>query len=330
MEVLDDGLTEEELQELTDEEIAALLDAIAVDEEDALSVEIATLFAALLQTEWRRVSEEAIAAGLDELASGSGRVSLDEVQEITQTVQPVASGSNLTSRVSDGVTDTVQATYTLGQEAVSAEVANTLNVTDRRVQNWLDSDTTYWIGTHYDRQVQERIQNAQRDIFRSPEDADVLDAIDDGDELRRQLVNTGTLGRREAGQVLQEAFAGEMEKSDSYWRLLANHVTTRSREFGRIEGFVKAGIDQYQIDAVIDRVTSDICRFMDGKTFQVADAVSLRDDIISADEPEDVKDIAPWLSIETIQDDSTDELAEKGFVLPPFHANCRSRAVGLT
>jgi SPP1 gp7 family putative phage head morphogenesis protein len=202
----------------------------------------------------------------------------------------------------------VEASYAIGQEAISVEAAASLNVTDRQVQNFLSDNATFWIGNHYDQQVQERIRSAADEVL-STED--------------------GTLGRRKAARKFRDKFQGEFQKSNSYWRMLANDVTTKSREFGRVEGMVKADIEEYMIDAILDRRTSDICRELDGKTFRVERAVEHRDAIVNAEEPEAIKEQSPWLAAEELEPLSNEELAERGVLTPPFHGNCRSRLQAL-
>jgi len=273
------------------------LQAIAQGEEMARSEEIQALLRQILQEEWGTAVEEATQAALDAIAGGEGSVG-----EALAAMQG-ALGNGFRQRVSDAVIQSVEASYTVGQEGVDVSVAGNINVTDRRAQRWLQEDSMYWIGSHYDRQLRDRLREKAEE------------AIGDGDGL----------GRRRAGQLFQEEFSEEFGQSNTYWELMSNHVTTRSREFGRVEAFVKAGVEKYQIDAVLDRRTSEICEYLDGKVFDVSDAVAVRDELMGSEEPQDVKDTAPWLEPETLTNLSPSALAERGVVIPPFHAHCRSR-----
>ena len=112
-----------------------------------------------------------------------------------------------------------------------------------------------------------------------------------------------------------------------YWELTADAITTRSRSFGSIEALVKAGATQYEWDSVIDHRTSDICRELDGKVFEVARAVEVRDSMINAKTPEEAKEIMPWIPEKKFKEMSLAELQSAGVVLPPAHGRCRARIV---
>lgn len=115
-----------------------------------------------------------------------------------------------------------------------------------------------------------------------------------------------------------------LTESDHYWELTADAITTRSRSFGSIEAMVKADVTQYRWDSVVDHRTSDICRSLDGKVFEVAAAVEVRDAMIAAETPEEAKEIMPWLKPDEVVDTPVEELQRLGVVLPPAHALCRA------
>lgn len=278
------------------------LRAIAAGREQARTEEVAALLERLLRQEWDRSTTTALEEIAATLEQQGGQMARDEVDELIGQMRPFLQ-SQLRSAVQTGVATAVETSYSIGQEAVSVEAAASLNVTDRRVQNFLSDNATFWVGNHYDQQVQERIRDAADEVFEN---------------------EGGVLGRRKAARKFRDAFGQQFQKSESYWRMLSNDVTTKSREFGRVEGFVKAGIEEYMIDAILDRRTSDICRTLDGKVFDVEQAVEHRDAVVSADEPEAIKEQSPWLEAEVIEPLSNEELAERGVLTPPFHGNCRT------
>jgi len=298
------------------------LRAIAAGREQARTAEVQGLLEEALQQEWDRATRQALESTLGTLRRGQGPVTEEDVQQLLGELRPFLS-RQLERGVTDTVGQAVTASYLIGQEEVATELAATLNVTDRRVQNFLQDNALFWIGNHYDQQVQDRIGEAADEVFENED---------------------GVLPRREAGEKFREAFEGEFQKSTSYWRLLANDVTTKSREFGRVEGLVKADIDRYMIDAVLDRRTTAICRALDGREFRTGDAVEQRDQLVQADDPEAVKDQSPWprerktedgeaVAVhdgERLSEMSNEELANSGILLPPFHGNCRTRIQGVT
>jgi SPP1 gp7 family putative phage head morphogenesis protein len=277
-----------------------LLDAA---EEQARAEEVAAALSTLFLSAWENNQEQALEAIQASLRQGDGDVGEDDIQRVVGELKPFLS-RNMVREVSEGIGQGVEAAFTIGGEDISAQAVVSTNVKDRQLKNFLSDNATFWVGNHYDQQVQSRIQEAADNVL-STED--------------------GTLGRRKAAEKFKEAFQGEIQKSNSYWRLLANDVTTKSREFGRVQGMVKAGIEEYRIDAVLDRRTTDICRFLDGTTFQVEDAVEQRDRLLESDDPEMIKEISPWLDADVITSMSVDELSQRGILLPPFHGNCRTR-----
>ena len=49
------------------------------------------------------------------------------------------------------------------------------------------------------------------------------------------------------------------------------------------------------IEAVLDERTTPICRYLHGKTFTVARALSRFEELERMDRPEDIKDALPWV-----------------------------------
>jgi hypothetical protein len=68
----------------------------------------------------------------------------------------------------------------------------------------------------------------------------------------------------------------------------------RGRAYASLKSFASAGITSYQLIAVLDEVTTDFCRFINGKTFPVGAALQRMADVDSAAEPEAVKELQPW------------------------------------
>ena len=276
--------------------LAALLDAEGFDE-------IADSLQDILGQAWISAGEVAVLAILEMLDAVDGPFTAAVIGDMTATMDDIM-GAQLANRVSPVVREAVTMSYSLSQEQVRAGLSTSFNLPDRRAISWLHQHEMYWTRTHFTREWTGRIGNLAETVIR------------DG------------LSRRDAGiffqNTLGEAFRGE---SESYWSVVADAVTTRSRSFGSTEAFVKAGITRYEVDAVVDHRTSEICRYLDGKQFEVADAVRVRDAMIAAETPEAAKLIMPWAKPVDVVDKSTVALAAMGVLASPFHGNCRSRLV---
>lgn len=177
------------------------------------------------------------------------------------------------------------------------------NVADERAINILHDHNVYWVKNYFD------------------------------DHLRGQVVSFGEqiigrgLNRKEAGQMFAREFADKYEAhSWRYWEGFANHVTTRSRAMGAVSGYQRAEIEYVEVRAVIDHRTTEICNHMHGRRIAVGKLVEMKNKLLDAESPDQVKDVAPWPNLDDVAGVSTDQLPESAS-MPPYHFNCRTRIV---
>lgn len=195
--------------------------------------------------------------------------------------------------------------YSQGMQQI-LQIKPTFKLIDTQAINWLQKHHIFWVHNYFNRQVQDKVV-----------------------ELGERAISQG-LSRRDAANLFKDEFDNIINpQSFRYWEGFANHVTTRSREFGRVEGYVRAGITEIEIRAVLDHRTSSICRHMNGRIIQVGDAVELRTKMMNAQTPEDVIQIAPFMRPDDVLGVATSDLKSKsaGFALPPYHYDCRTRTV---
>lgn len=183
----------------------------------------------------------------------------------------------------------------------------------------------------------------------------------------RKIVTRGAregIGSDKIAIDLREHFAKHIPRPESYWRTVADSFIGRARTSSQLFAYEDAGVETFEVVAVLDNVTTDQCRFMDGKTFAVTTARSVLDSLQSLDDPEDVKFANPWIrkgkdpdggmrlfvphadggttTIAKIErsgvgsgDDrgkftggkSSSELGSLGVPCPPFHGRCRTTIV---
>lgn len=164
-------------------------------------------------------------------------------------------------------------------------------------------------------------------------------------------------GRQDIAARLQEEMTAlGNAKSKNYWTLVAGTFANRARTYGHLSTYQRAGIHFFRYEAVMDEVTSAVCRFMHGKRFPVADALEAFTASETVDDPEMVKATQPWVSVG--RDDSGNQhlfyrnpegdktslarvegdgkfsgavsdqhLNDAGIMVPPLHGHCRSRIV---
>lgn len=119
-----------------------------------------------------------------------------------------------------------------------------------------------------------------------------------GAEARR-IVAEGLevgLGRDDLSAALQaaaqDALAG---RSAFYWDVVAGAFVGNGRSYAQMSSYAEAGIARYLIEAVLDERTTEICRYLHGKVFEVGDALRRFDVLDRLEAPEDVKQAQPWV-----------------------------------
>ena len=72
-----------------------------------------------------------------------------------------------------------------------------------------------------------------------------------------EIIKAG-LSREEAAKYLKDVLGDELKKTNNYWELLAEHIVTRAREFGKTSAYEKAGVEYVKIVAVMDNQQADL------------------------------------------------------------------------
>lgn len=123
--------------------------------------------------------------------------------------------------------------------------------------------------------------------------------LDDFGERAREIVATGLeqgLGRDDIASDLQHAAeVAFVNRSKPYWDVVASAFIGQGRSFAQMSSYAEAGIESYVFEAVLDEVTTPVCRFMHGKVFSVRGALARFDQVEQMDKPEDIKRVMPWV-----------------------------------
>jgi hypothetical protein len=266
-----------------------------------------TAMAERLLTGWGNGTQRAARAAIKGLAARKGELSEQEITAILTIMN-----GEIERGFVRPMNQYIPGLITNGYNKAKADVARklkqqlTFSVLDSESIRWLRDHHLYWIGTYYNKHVSGRIAET------------IAEGMAEG------------LGRERIGDRLKEFFdnyPGVRIQPESYWRGLAANGMNRSRNFGLISGYQEVGVTQLRIVAVRDERTSDICLELDGRVIPVARAAQQRDALMAAEDPEDVKTIAPWLRAEQLADKPTDVLMNMGIGLPPYHFHCRTTVV---
>jgi hypothetical protein len=145
------------------------------------------------------------------------------------------------------------------------------------------------------------------------------------DKLEADKVSTKNEKTREFVSFMN-AGAGAAGKNNV--KLVSSLHTSRLAQYGYTVEARLRGIDYYSINAVVDGRTSKICLALNGKVFPVEYAVEFTEHLLSLEDPEDIKNAAPWptgkQNLELLEKMSTAELMEANWACPPFHPYCRT------
>ncbi|MBU8900802.1 head morphogenesis protein [Corallococcus sp. M34] len=218
-----------------------------------------------------------------------------------------------------------------------------------------------------DRRVAHHIVRTQGNFVRD-EYGRRLDAF--GAEARR-LVAEGLeagLERSDIAESLERAARGALiERAPFYWEVVAGSFVGQGRAFAQVSSYAEASIRRYRIEAVLDEATTQVCRYLHGRTFSVSDALRRFERVEARARPEDLRQELPWVrerldadtgrallyvnrggqetrlaevlrSAAGKHDDvgefrslvSDRQLADAGVGFPPFHALCRTTTLAVT
>jgi hypothetical protein len=67
----------------------------------------------------------------------------------------------------------------------------------------------------------------------------------------------------------------------------------------------ESGIEEFEFEAVLDEVTTNVCRMMHGRRFSVGPGLRRFAEVEQAKDPEDVKDLQPWITQGKTEDGGT-------------------------
>ena len=223
-------------------------------------------------------------------------------------------------------------------------IAADFNAVDQRITRHLVSSQANFVRDEYGRRLDDLGAEARRVV------AEGLEA-----GLGRQELAADLARAAENALVTRPAF---------YWEVVAGAFVANGRSLAQMSAYAEAGIQRYLIEAVLDEHTTEICRYLHGKEFEVGAALQRFDRIEQLDRPEDIKSEVPWVrealdpdtgrkflyverdgartriaevarsAVGTSDDpgefrrgrDSA-ELMDMGVSFPPYHGLCRSTTV---
>jgi hypothetical protein len=183
----------------------------------------------------------------------------------------------------------------------------------------------------------------------------------------RDIVASGVergLGRDDIVTELAAAMsAASLNRDRSYWEVISMVFANRARTFTQLGVFEEGGIERFRFEAVLDEVTSEVCRFMHGRVFSVGRAMERFRQVERARDPVLIRATQPFVQVGADSEGnqvlfykrggrrrsvarvdepavgerdrvglysrelSSEQLEAAGITTPPLHGRCRSTLV---
>lgn len=159
----------------------------------------------------------------------------------------------------------------------------------------------YWSNNYFNTQVVPSLYRAVENV------------MEDGDLTQAERIY----------RSVRQAIDDRLLKRTPYWQTVSSGAASRSYHYGLVKAGRSMGYRGYELAAVRDERTSQICVHLDGKQFWLADAEVAYERIANSD-GEDIKDVHPWLTEEEAIGISASEVHQRATVVPPFHGRCRT------
>lgn len=251
---------------------------------------------------WNEAKSKGLKTALEFIEATQAAFTQDDLRVVLQILEGEL-GGEWAAELAPELKSLFERAYLNGKAvALASELTEvSFELVDEFAVDWLASHDTYWIGNYYSRHLSDGIATT------------IGEGIEEG------------LGRAEIGDTLRgffEDYPGISQKPESYWRGLAANGANRGRNFGAIRGYQDAEFDYLKFQAVRDEKTSSLCLEMDGRIIPVSKAASQRDRLLYATDPEEVKNITPWVSVEDIKGKPTSDIIDMGVIVPPLHFHC--------
>ena len=153
-------------------------------------------------------------------------------------------------------------------------VVPTTNVVDKQVLRHMRTSQTLFVRDEYGRRA-EQFSAKARNI--------VAGGVRDG------------FDRKQIAELLDTQLTAQgLARSRNYYDTVASIYAARARSYGSLRAFQAAGIVNARWVSVLDEVTTEICRFLDGKIFTVEGSLQKFEEA-AAGEPEDVAQVQPFV-----------------------------------
>lgn len=115
----------------------------------------------------------------------------------------------------------------------------------------------------------------------------------------REIISSGLeqgFGRKDIGaQLATKLRDPALRTADSYWEAVASIHIARSRSWGQLSAFTAAEIEWFVWNSVLDEVTSEGCRFLNGRRFSTMRAAQRYMQVEGSSDPKAAQNLQPFI-----------------------------------
>jgi DNA topoisomerase IB/N-acetylglutamate synthase-like GNAT family acetyltransferase len=121
-------------------------------------------------------------------------------------------------------------------------------------------------------------------------------------------------------------FTSFADEGEGLVQMVSSLNSSRMATWGFTAEADQLGVGRYRLTAVLDGRTSEFCRIIDGRVFDVDDARRKVNEVLAVQDPSDLEQVQPWpdqskAAIAEYEGMSDDDLVALGLNIPPFHPN---------
>lgn len=104
-------------------------------------------------------------------------------------------------------------------------------------------------------------------------------------------------GREQIANKLDKKLPGMWKKyAQNYSTAVASVALSRARSWSEVNSYQSAGVEMLEFQAILDEVTTTVCRFADGQVISVNDCADLMTRGANVKNQEDIKTVNPFVS----------------------------------
>lgn len=129
----------------------------------------------------------------------------------------------------------------------------------------------------------------------------------------------------------QDHFQSMLEMEGWKIRRVIDTTVNNIRNDANIMYIKQAKVEQYEVVELVDNLTCDYCKFMNGKRFSSETTVTKIQNKVNSS-PENINEVSPFatsIKLDEFQNMSTEQLSSSNIQQPCYHPHCRGRVIAV-